>query len=38
MLDTERMLHANAFHMQVQTEPVAEAIARIGPPAALRRL
>ncbi len=38
MLDAQRMLHANAFHMQVQIEPVAEAIARIGEPAALRRL
>jgi hypothetical protein len=38
MLDAARLLHANAFHMQVQVEPLAEAIARIGEPAALRRL
>jgi cell wall-associated NlpC family hydrolase len=38
MLDAERLLHANAFHMQVQVEPLVEAIARIGEPAALRRL
>lgn len=37
MLDGERMIHANAFHMQVEIEPLAEAIARIGEPAALRR-
>ena len=29
MLDGERLLHANAFHMAVATEPVDEAIARI---------
>jgi hypothetical protein len=29
MLDTERLLHANAFHMMVAIEPVTEAIARI---------
>ncbi|MEI9891632.1 MAG: C40 family peptidase [Caulobacteraceae bacterium] len=37
MLDGQRFIHANAFHMQVAIEPVAEAIARIGEPAALRR-
>jgi cell wall-associated NlpC family hydrolase len=37
MLDAARMLHANAFHMQVEVEPVAEAVARIGEPVALRR-
>jgi cell wall-associated NlpC family hydrolase len=37
MLDAARMIHANAFHMQVQIEPLAEAVARIGEPAALRR-
>jgi cell wall-associated NlpC family hydrolase len=29
MLDTERLLHANAFHMMTAIEPVTEAIARI---------
>jgi cell wall-associated NlpC family hydrolase len=37
MLDPARLIHANAFHMQVQIEPLAEAVARIGEPAALRR-
>lgn len=30
MLDAERLLHANSFHMQVEIEPLAEALARIG--------
>ena len=38
MLDAQRLLHANAFRMRVSIEPLAEAIARIGEPAALRRL
>ncbi|MDB5459622.1 MAG: hydrolase Nlp/P60 [Caulobacteraceae bacterium] len=38
MLDPARLLHANAFHMQVEAEPLAEAIARIGEPTALRRI
>jgi cell wall-associated NlpC family hydrolase len=38
MLDGMRMIHANAFHMQVEIEPLDEAIARIGEPTALRRL
>ena len=37
MLDDVRMIHANAFHMQVQIEPLAEAVARIGQPVACRR-
>jgi cell wall-associated NlpC family hydrolase len=37
MLDAARMIHANAFHMQVQIEPLAEAVARIGEPTGLRR-
>jgi cell wall-associated NlpC family hydrolase len=37
MLDERRMIHANAFHMQVEIEPLAEAVARIGGPTALRR-
>jgi cell wall-associated NlpC family hydrolase len=37
MLDPRRLIHANAFHMQVEIEPLAEAVARIGEPAASRR-
>lgn len=42
MLDDVRLLHANAFHMQVEIEPLADAIARItpvaGPVNAIKRL
>lgn len=38
MLDGERMIHANAFHMQVEIEPLAQTIARVGEPVALRRI
>lgn len=42
MLDEKRLLHANAFHMAVVSEPLAEAIARIdavaGPVTSVRRL
>jgi cell wall-associated NlpC family hydrolase len=42
MLDATRVIHANAFHMQVETEPLSDAIARIapiaGPVTAIRRL
>lgn len=38
MLDAQRMIHANALHMQVSIEPLAAALARIGPASALRRL
>ncbi len=43
MLDPERLLHANAHHMAVAIEPLAEARARIleaggGAPVAIRRL
>lgn len=42
MLDASRLLHANAFHMAVAVEPLAEAIARIekiaGPVTSVRRL
>jgi cell wall-associated NlpC family hydrolase len=42
MLDATRLLHANAFHMQVEIEPLADAIARIapvaGPVTSIRRL
>lgn len=31
MLDDKRLLHANAFHMLVVTEPLADAITRIEP-------
>jgi hypothetical protein len=31
MLDDHRLLHANAFHMMVAIEPLADAIARIAP-------
>jgi cell wall-associated NlpC family hydrolase len=42
MLDEKRLLHANAFHMAVAIEPLAEAIARIekiaGPVTSIKRL
>jgi len=42
MLDETRLLHANAFHMAVAIEPLAEAIARIekvaGPVTSIKRL
>jgi cell wall-associated NlpC family hydrolase len=42
MLDETRLLHANAFHMQVAIEPLNEAIARIekstGPVTSIKRL
>jgi len=38
MFDAQRLLHANAFHMQVQIEPLDEAVVRIGDPLALRRV
>ena len=42
MLDEARLLHANAFHMAVAIEPLAEAIARIenvaGPVTSIKRL
>ncbi|HVY35285.1 MAG TPA: C40 family peptidase [Caulobacteraceae bacterium] len=37
MLDAARMIHANAWHMQVSLEPLADALARIGPATAFRR-
>jgi hypothetical protein len=30
MLDSERLLHANSFHMQVEIEPLSAALARIA--------
>jgi hypothetical protein len=42
MLDAARLLHANAFHMAVAIEPLADAVARIekiaGPVTSVRRL
>jgi hypothetical protein len=42
MLDKERLLHANAFHMAVAIEPLTEAMTRIeksaGPVTSIRRL
>jgi cell wall-associated NlpC family hydrolase len=42
MCDATRVIHANALHMQVESEPLADAIARIvpvaGPVTAIRRL
>lgn len=42
MLDASRLLHANAFHMAVAIEPLAEALARIeniaGPVTSVKRL
>ena len=37
MLDGERLIHANAFHMAVAIEPLADTIARVGEPVAYRR-
>ena len=34
----DRLLHANAHHMAVTDETLAEALARMGPPEAVRRL
>jgi cell wall-associated NlpC family hydrolase len=42
MLDAQRLLHANAFHMAVAVEPLAEAAARIagvaGPVRTIKRI
>jgi cell wall-associated NlpC family hydrolase len=39
MRDAQTLLHANAFHMQVTSEPLEVAIARIATPAtAIKRL
>lgn len=37
LLDGATLIHANGFHMKTAIEPLAEAIARIGPPTAFRR-
>jgi len=31
MLDDTRLIHANAYHMQVEIEPLDDAVARIAP-------
>lgn len=36
--DAQTLLHANAFHMKVEREPLRAAIARIGEPRSIRRL
>jgi hypothetical protein len=42
MLDAKRLLHANAFHMVVAVEPLADAVLRIeknaGPITSIKRL
>jgi len=38
MRSATELLHANAFHMQTVIEPLAETIARVGPPRTIRRL
>lgn len=42
MLDGDRLLHANAFHMSVATEPLSDAVARItsveGPVTSIHRV
>jgi NlpC/P60 family/Bacterial dipeptidyl-peptidase Sh3 domain len=36
--DERNLIHANAFHMAVAIEPIAEAVARIGAPTSVRRI
>lgn len=38
MRSATELLHANAFHMQTVIEPLADTIARTGPPRTIRRL
>ena len=38
MLDAATLIHANAFHMAVAAEPLADTMARVGEPTACRRL
>jgi cell wall-associated NlpC family hydrolase len=38
LADADTLVHANAFHMRVAVEPWAQALDRIGPPTAIRRL
>ena len=37
MLDAARLIHANAFHMAVAIDPLAQTVARVGAPVAYRR-
>ena len=38
LADADTLLHASGWHMAVVTEPLAEALARVGPPTVIRRL
>ena len=38
LADADTLLHASGWHMAVVTEPLAEAVARIGEPAAVKRI
>lgn len=38
MLDAASVIHANGWRMQVSVDPLADVVARVGPPVALRRL
>ena len=38
LLDAERVVHANGWHMAVAVEPLAEAVARNGRPTAFKRV
>lgn len=38
MSTPETLLHANAYHMRVEAEPLSAAIARVGVPRSIRRL
>lgn len=37
-VDEDTLIHANAFHMAVAYEPIAEAVARIGTPSVIKRM
>ena len=38
VIEKDRLLHANAFHMSVAIEPVGEAVARIGKASSVKRV
>jgi cell wall-associated NlpC family hydrolase len=38
LADAARMVHASGYAMTVVVEPLADAVARIGPPTSLRRI
>ena len=38
VIDKDQLLHANAYHMTVATEPVEQAVGRIGPVRTVKRL